>query len=205
MHYSFKVWSVAASLTVAALTVGGVLVPAASAQASERGEAQAESVRSTDTPTLPPATLPAATVGQPFSYRFVWSGDAIVPATKLPQGFTLSKDGVLSGTPTMSIVGTTTLKIRASTHSGESDEWPITVDRSFSLTVLDSPLGDVQGQVPEVILGQAYSSQVPLAGQGARVQSSNRPGWLQVDSTGKLTGTAPTNRPRSSVSRCPWW
>jgi hypothetical protein len=61
-------------------------------------------------------------------------------------------------------------------------------------------LDDVQGTIPEVSLGQAYSYQVPLVGQGARVQSSNRPGWLQVDSTGKLTGTAPTN-PAEVVGR----
>ena len=76
----------------------------------------------------------------------------------------------------------------------------MTVTRSFGLTVQDSPLEHVQGKIPDVTLGQAYSYQVPLVGVGAHVKSSSGPGWLLADATGKLSGTAPMN-PAETVGK----
>lgn len=121
-------------LSMAALIMGGVAAPAAASGMAAPAAESHISATSNSAPTLPAATLPASSLESPYSYRFTWTGDLIMASTKLPAGMTLSRDGLLSGTPT--IEGVHTFMLSASTHSGEADEWPERVSRQFTLSVV---------------------------------------------------------------------
>ncbi len=80
--------------------------------------------------TIGPATLPAATVGVPYSHRLTATGDSgtflfSVASGALPAGLSLSPNGVISGTPTSP--GVATFLIDATPPDGCGSTLPLTI------------------------------------------------------------------------------
>jgi hypothetical protein len=135
--------------------------------------------------------LPAATVGAPYETTLTATGGqapytfAATEASQAPW-LTLAPDGALSGTPTAQ--GSPTLTIRVDDALGHSAE------AAFTLPVNAPPgsLSITPSQLPALTVGAPV--QVPLSVQGAtgavtwRFGDTGAPAWLQLDSTGRLSG-----------------
>ena len=141
---------------------------------------------------IPAASLPAATVGVPYSYTFGASGGSLPYqwsiAGTLPGVFALNAaTGVLSGTAPTN--GTFTFTIQVADSTGA------TASRSFSLTIDPAPLTiTTQSPLFSATTGQFYS-QVFLASGGIppyewAISQGQVPGGLSFDTNvGALTGT----------------
>lgn len=140
----------------------------------------------------PPATIPAARVGQVFSATFTASGGA-APYTftriggLLPPGLTLATTGVLSGTPTTA--GTFAFTLQAASGNGCAGTL------QFSLTVCgDIAVNPANTALPIGRVGQIYSqvfSQTGATGPTTwRVGPGTAPPGLSLNElSGILSGT----------------
>ena len=141
--------------------------------------------------------LPQAVLGKTYSESLTGTGGTgtytwSVTSGSLPPGFTLSPDGVLTGTP--SAVGTTSFKLQM-VNSGPPYQ---SVVKTFSLPVIDAPavstsslpgatIGALYTQTLTAVFGTAPYTWSLVPGQGALPN-----GVVLNGSTGQLSGTPTT-------------
>ena len=139
------------------------------------------------------ATLPAATVGAPYSTVLVASGGTppYTWASSPPFGLTMSAStGAITGTPTTS-GGPTTFTVQLTDFSNYM------TSETFSLTVNSAPTPNITTTtLPNALAGADYTQQLFKSGGSASdVWSltfvSGNPMWFTVSTTGLLTGPAP--------------
>ncbi|TNM37733.1 calcium-binding protein [Nocardioides albidus] len=144
------------------------------------------------TDSTPPAT---ATVGTPYSYTFTATGNPdptfTVATGSLPDGLTLTSDGVLSGTPTGS--GAFTFTVQAS-----NGVLPNAVSPSRTITVSDAaaaPVFTASTPPTTATVGTPYSYTFTATGNPDptfTVATGSLPDGLTLTSTGLLSGTPTT-------------
>jgi hypothetical protein len=149
---------------------------------------------------LSPLTVPADTVGVPYSQTVVATGGAGgyqygVTSGALPAGLTLnSTTGVISGTPT--VAGTSNFTVSAIDSAGATGSQP------YSL-VINAAIAVSPASLPVAAVGSAYSEQITSTGGTGTVTfaltSGTLPAGLSFSSSGLVSGT-PTATGSSTVT-----
>ena len=133
--------------------------------------------------------LPDGTVGVFYSKQIVASNSPVFRLSDvgnpLPQGLSLSTNGLISGTPTAAY-DTKFIRIIASNMAG-------TVYRDYDITVLapsDPPVFVTESPLPEGMVGQPYSLQIEASNSPSfSLFSGALPSGLVLDAAGMITGT----------------
>lgn len=151
--------------------------------------------------TIAPASLPAASIGTPYSQTVLASGGispyayAVVTGA-LPAGVTLNPaSGILSGTPTAT--GNSSFSIRATDDAGYNITQPYTLAVS-TLAITLSP-ATLAGGTVGVSYNQALSASGGVGSYTYMVSAGTLPAGLNLASDGTLSGT-PTNSGSSTFS-----
>ena len=150
--------------------------------------------------------IPTGVVGQPYSKQFNGAGGCgpalpyqySIIAGSLPPGLSLSKSGLISGTPTQA--GSWSFYVNLSDQNPPSATWcrPAESQRQFTITVIDgaaaTPLTIVQPALTPkaIVVGTACRVQFTAQGGGTQtwsVQSGSVPTGLTLSSSGLLSGT----------------
>ena len=113
--------------------------------------------------TLATATLPAATVGQPYAGSLSATGGTApysysISAGSLPAGLVLSSAGAITGTPTTAASSTFTATV---TDSGSPQ---MSATHAFSLAVATPALTLTSTTLPGATAGQLYSATIGVTG-----------------------------------------
>ncbi len=166
-----------------AAVAAGVLAPAAAA------------LRFTDDSYF----IPTGVVGTPFRHQFKGEGGCgpglpyqyRILSGELPPGLTLSKDGIVSGTPTQA--GTWRAWIELSDQDPPTAPWciPAKAQRLFTFDVLPA-LSIQQQSLAPTIVGRPYSFQLTAEGGGGQfwsLASGTLPPGITLSETGLLSGT----------------
>lgn len=129
---------------------------------------------------------PGANNGLPYQYR-VLSGN-------LPAGLSLSKSGLISGTPTAP--GSSRFYVELSDEDPPSADWcrPAKAEREFTINVA-SALSIQQQSLAPTYVNEPYSLQLTAAGGGSqswKVQSGTLPTGMTLSASGLLSGTPTT-------------
>ncbi|MCL2143671.1 MAG: putative Ig domain-containing protein, partial [Methanomassiliicoccaceae archaeon] len=137
------------------------------------------------------ATLPDGLVGAAYSETLTADGDATIVWTvdsgALPDGLTLSSDGIISGTPTAN--GTFSFVVKAENGVGDDT-------MSLSMFVALSPTITTASPLPRGILGLAYSETLTADGDATiswSIDSGDLPDGLTMSSDGIISGTPTVN------------
>jgi len=138
-----------------------------------------------------PSTLPAGSVGRPYSYTMAATGGMLPYEWFLVswpgvQGLSLGRDGTLKGTP--QTAGTYNIAIKVQ----DADGYETT--GNFELTIAPAPLVITTSSLPSGMVGEYYSVIVGASGgkepYNWSVQSGSFPPGLQlVSATGEIRGT----------------
>ena len=137
-------------------------------------------------------SLPAGTINQPYPFAFSPTGGT-TPYTwgiksgspPLPSGLTLSTNGVISGTPTITSTATHTFTL--------TDATSLTVEKSLRLSINAIPLSITTNSLPQGTAGQDYEAQLDASGGMGTYTwkltgGSNLPAGLTLNSSGKISG-----------------
>ena len=129
---------------------------------------------------------PGANNGLPYQYR-VLSGE-------LPAGLSLSKSGLISGTPTAP--GATKFYLELSDEDPPSQTWcrVAKAEREFTISIA-SALSIQQQSLTTTYVNEPYSSQLTASGGGSqswKVQSGTLPTGITLSASGLLSGTPTT-------------
>jgi plastocyanin domain-containing protein len=139
---------------------------------------------------VPPAITrnspPGGTVGTWYGHTFTAIGDHPImwelDNSILPDGLTMSTDGVMSGTPTTS--GTYTFVVKASNASGND---------TFSITIyVTNPPTILTESVPGGVVGTAYNVTLDAVGDPTiiwTIEDGKLPTGLMLSSDGIISGT----------------
>lgn len=137
-------------------------------------------------PTIETAELTDATAGAAYSITIAASGTASITWSDngaLPEGLTLSSDGIISGTPVTA--GTYSFKVTAQNEAG-SDE------KEYTLKVWQKPSITTNFFGP-AMLGEGYGRTLEATGDQPitwKISSGNLPTGLTLNATnGTITGT----------------
>jgi hypothetical protein len=141
-------------------------------------------------------SLPAATVGVPYSQTLTASG-GVAPYTwssssSLPPGLSLSADGVVSGAPA-SFGGAFQVRVRDSRGNAYDQTCSVDVNQPFINITTACPL-------PSATTGQPYSQQITATGGTAPYSWSilgTLPSGLILNGDGRLSGNAGSAGPLS--------
>ncbi|MFW5692403.1 MAG: putative Ig domain-containing protein [Chloroflexota bacterium] len=200
--YSIVAGSLPSGLTFSADTITGTPLQSGSfpvtVQVSDSTDpsvtAQRDYIVVIAPPTLSmtPSTLPNGTVGFEYNQSLSASGGItpysfVVSAGILPDGLTLSSDGVLSGTPTSASSFDFTVQV------SDSTEPTATAEQVYSVQI-DLPALTVQPDVlPEGISGQRYETIISATGGVGpytfALTGGSLPTGLALEANGTLTGT----------------
>jgi hypothetical protein len=141
--------------------------------------------------TLTPASLPAATLGAPYSQPLSASGGdtpynfTVGAGTQLPPGLSLSAAGMLSGAPTQ--MSTFSFTVVATSANG------CTGTKAYSLVVSCPVIMISPSALPNSTAGVAYSQSLTATGgtptYSFSIASGSLPLGLSLSSTGLLSGT----------------
>jgi hypothetical protein len=146
--------------------------------------------------TITTAGLPAATVGRAYSVQLTASGGATpyawtVVSGSLPDGITLSLDGLLAGTA--SVAGSYTFTIQIVDSAGNSDS------RQYNLSVVANPsagIALVNTFLPPGRVGNPYNGHTNATGgvtpYGYAISAGALPPGLTLEVTGRISGTPTT-------------
>ncbi|OYW97249.1 MAG: hypothetical protein B7Z15_23420, partial [Rhizobiales bacterium 32-66-8] len=139
-----------------------------------------------NTITITPATLPDATVGSAYSQTFSATGGTAsytwaVTAGTLPTGLNLSSAGVLSGTPTTSNAGGTSVTFRATDAYG--CQQTATLNLQVCPVVVVSPT-----TLPAAIQGAPYSQTITSSGGASAYTYTISSGSLPAQADGIAPG-----------------
>ena len=138
-----------------------------------------------------PTVLPVATVNDPYSTQLSATGGSgsgySFRSVDLPTWLTLSRNGVLHGTPTEATSSplSFTVTVTDSDNATGSLTDSLTVDPELTLT---------PSTLNVATIGNKFSEQLTAAGgsgTGYTFKGVDRPDWLSLSSTGLLTGTPP--------------
>jgi len=137
---------------------------------------------------LTPATLPDATLNQPYSQSITASGGSAPyvyqGAVALPPGLSMSPDGLVSGTP--AVAGVHMFTVQA------TDRYGVTGSQQHSLTVNSSGIIVSPPTLPTVTGGLAYSQSLTASGGSApyafALISGALPRGITLSSGGLLSG-----------------
>jgi hypothetical protein len=137
--------------------------------------------------TLAPSNLGVATADEKFSTQLDVSGGSgtgySFKGVGLPNWLTLSKSGLLVGTPPATANSNANFTITV------TDSENGTVSMSYSLHI--NPALVIDLTLPAAVVGVNYSTQLEAAGgsgTGYTFVAENLPPWLDLTSSGKLTG-----------------
>jgi hypothetical protein len=142
--------------------------------------------------TLNPSSLPTATVGDKFSTHLTATGGSgkgyVFTGSALPAWLTLSRTGLLSGTPpaTAESLASFTVTVTDSVKGTASTGYMLSVDPALVI----SPT-----TLTVVTMGNAFRTQLTAAGgsgAGYTFTGVNLPGWMSLSKGGLLTGTPTT-------------
>ena len=140
--------------------------------------------------TVSPATVPAGTVGSPYSQTLTATGGVgpyvfAIASGALPPGLTLSAGGVLSGTPTTP--GTSNFAVTATDANNCSGT------RSYSMTVTCPTITLSPASLAGATVGTAYTQTVTASGGTApyafAVSGGALPPGISLATNGALSGT----------------
>jgi hypothetical protein len=143
--------------------------------------------------TVGPAALPAATIGNRYGARLTAAGGSgqgyNFTAIGLPSWLTLSRDGLLSGTPPTTALAQVRFTVRATDNLNGSGtaSYVLAVDPALTL----SPAA-----LPAATAGAPFRVQLKAAGgsgTGYDFTGTGLPSWLTLSGDGLLTGTPLTN------------
>ncbi len=143
--------------------------------------------------TLTQSTLPAGTVGVPYSATIGVSGgtspyNCTLTLGTLPAGLTLSAGCVVSGTPTTS--GTSNLTVKATDSSNPVES----VTGPESITISPAPLTLTLSSLPNATVGTPYTATIGVSGGTApyncTIIAGTLPGGLSL--TGCVVSGTPT-------------
>ena len=142
--------------------------------------------------------IPTGVVGQPFRHEFHGDGGCgpalpyqyRILSGELPPGLSLSKDGVVSGTPTQA--GSWSVWIELSDEDPPSQSWctPAKAQRQFTFNVLPA-LSIQQQSLQPTIVGRPYSFQLTAEGGGGQfwsLASGTLPPGITLSQSGLLSG-----------------
>ncbi|CAN7250451.1 Ig domain-containing protein [Acidovorax sp. Leaf78] len=162
--------------------------------------------------TLVAATPPAGTNGLPYSYAFSATG-GVAPYTwtalgGIPEGLTLSANGILSGTPAVKQVGTFQIAVRLTDSQGSSitGNFPLVIAANAAvdpannvLSITNSgcgsdlcilPVSNPAAVAPVNGIHYQYALTVTGPGTGGAVwTATGLPTWLSLSADGILTIT----------------
>jgi hypothetical protein len=145
---------------------------------------------------IPTTTLPSGSVGTTYSATLNATGGTTpyqwsLTSGTLPGGLSLSKAGLISGTPTTSANATSlTFKVTDSNHPVQSKSV------TLSLTITPSAVAVTTGSLPSGQVGNAYTAN--LAANGGTtpykwsLSSGTLPQGLSLSTSGAITGTPTT-------------
>jgi len=137
------------------------------------------------------ASLPAATVGAPYSQALAASGGTgtyswSVISGSLPAGLSLAANGTISGIPTAA--GPANFTVQATDSSGAN------ASKSLSLAVNPAQLLITTTSLPDAHTGSTYSASLSAAGGSPpftwSIQSGQLPAGLSLTPGGGITGSA---------------
>ena len=143
--------------------------------------------------TLSPSSLPNGTVGSAYDQTITVEGSSdsfgfAVTGGSLPDGLTLSSDGVISGSP--SAAGSFTFTITATNATGCAGSREYTISFSCpSITLSSAPLADGTVNSP---YSQTISATGSDGGFGFTVTGGSLPAGLSLDLPGEISGTPTT-------------
>lgn len=129
--------------------------------------------------------LEAYDVDTPYGDKLTYS------IVELPDWLSLSRDGLLKGTPKNAHVGEHEITVRVTDRSGQAD------DATLLLTVRntnDNPKF-VTTSLPRAVQDAVYETQIEVAdddiqhGDIMRFKTANAPDWINISKDGMLSGT----------------
>lgn len=130
------------------------------------------------------ATLQAAGGSTPYSWAVI--------AGALPAGLSLSSDGVIQGTPT--VTGSFTFSVQVTDSTTPTPE---TASAQLTLTVNVAPLSITTTSLPKGVVGATYSATLTATGGTPPYQwtltSGSMPSGLSLSSSGVISGTPSTS------------
>ncbi|MER3410161.1 MAG: hypothetical protein C4305_01255 [Thermoleophilia bacterium] len=142
--------------------------------------------------------VPTGVVGQPFRHEFHGDGGCgpglpyqyRILSGELPPGLSLSKKGVVSGTPTQA--GSWSAWIELSDEDPPSQSWctPTKAQRQFTFNVLPA-LSIQQQSLQPTIVGRPYTFQLTAEGGGGQfwsIASGTLPPGITLSQSGLLSG-----------------
>lgn len=156
------------------------------APASESSRADAAEERVMAAPVIATTALPAATVGTPYRFQVVATGDALTfSARGLPLGMGIGLvDGIITGTPTAPGQHTVLVEVDDAGGQTATKELFLRVDPA-AIPVIST------ASLPDARVGVAYAFQVVASGDGLDYSARGLPRGLDIDSaTGRITGTS---------------
>jgi hypothetical protein len=140
-------------------------------------------------PAITTASLPAWTVGQPYSQAIAASGGTgaltfSVSGGSLPAGLTLSAAGVLSGTPTTSGTASFTVTVTDSVGASASQGYTLTVNAAPAITTSSLSNWTVNRPYSQAIASTGGTSPTAFS-----VTGGSLPAGLTLSAAGVLSGT----------------
>jgi hypothetical protein len=141
------------------------------------------------------STLPQGFAGQPYAATLT-AGDGVAPYTwsitggSLPDGLSLSPQGVISGTPSVPGMSVFTVQLT------DAENPPVSVTADLSIPVIE-PLAVTTQTLPDATSGTAYHANLFASGgvfpYTWSLYSGTLPPGLSVQPAGQITGTPQAN------------
>lgn len=138
---------------------------------------------------LAPGTLPAATLGEPYLAQLAAGGGQApylyhVTGGALPDGLTLSADGIIQGTPTSRLSESFSVTV--------TDAQGLIGQTAFYLSIYEPQIDLTPADLPVAQVGQAYQQQLQASGGTAPYiffSDDPLPDGIRLTPDGRLLGT----------------